>query len=201
MTEKVTLTTQDQIPEYHRGRRSAFTRWLGRSILRLMGWKVEGEFPQERKLIIVAAPHTSNWDFVVGMAAMLALNLRCHWMGKHTIFRKPFRGFMRWLGGIPVYREQPEGIAQQMAGHIQNADAMLLVITPEGTRSKVEEWKTGFVRIASAADCGMMMAALDFVNKRICVGEVYRTTDDVDADVSRVRDYFAQFTPKHPDRF
>ncbi len=201
MNEKLPLITDNDVPSYHRGKRGAFSRWLGRSILRLMGWEVEGVFPQQRKLIIVAAPHTSNWDFVFGMAAILALNLHCNWMGKHTIFRKPFAGMMRWLGGIPVYRERPEGIAEQMAGHIKNADAMLLVITPEGTRSKVENWKTGFLRISSAAECDILLASLDFAKKRIRVGDVFSTSNDVEQDVTRVREYFSQFTPRHPDRF
>ncbi len=198
MTEPV-LQASD-IPEYHRTHHGAFAQWVGRSILRLAGWTVVGHMVTDRKVIITVAPHTSNWDFVFGMSALLALDLRCNWMGKDTLFRQPFAGLMRWLGGIPVYRDRPEGIAEQMAELMRNSDAMALIITPEGTRGYVDSWKTGFLRIAKAADCDVLMGSLDFENKRMTLGDVYKVTDDIDKDIANIKNYYSKFPGKHPER-
>lgn len=194
------LTLAD-VPDYHRAQRGGFSRWFGRTGLRLLGWHVVGRFPSERKLIVVGAPHTSNWDFVVGILMMFALDIRAYWMGKHTIFRKPFGGLMKRWGGIPVYRDNPVGMAEQMAASIRDSDAMLLTITPEGTRKRVEKWKTGFLRIASAANCGVLLASLDFQKKQIQLGDIFQPGDDPDQDVLKVKDYYRQFHPRHPDHF
>ena len=189
------------VPDYHRAYRSRFSRWFGRTGLRLLGWQPVGKVPADRKLIVVAAPHTSNWDFVVGILVILALDIRCFWMGKHSIFRRPFGGFMKALGGIPVYRDNPVGVAEQMAEQIRNSDSKLIAITPEGTRKRVDKWKTGFLRIAKTANCGVLQVSLDFQKKQLMMGGVFWPGDDLEADTARVKEYYRQFSAKHPEKF
>ena len=115
MPNKGYPATQEQVPEHLRGTRGALARCFGRTVLNLFGWRVVGNIPNVKRLLIIAAPHTSNWDFVFAMAAVLGLNLRVRWLGKHTLFKPGVVWFMRWLGGIPTNREQPEDIVQYVA--------------------------------------------------------------------------------------
>jgi len=126
-------------------------RALGLWILRRLHWRVEGEFPDQPRLVVAIAPHSSGWDFVIGAAFLYALGLRVAFIGKHTLFRWPLGGFMRWLGGIPVNRAQPENFAETMAAEFGRRGQMWLVITPEGTRREGAQFKSGFYRIARAA--------------------------------------------------
>lgn len=190
-----------RIPRQHLGNRSRFSRWLGRTILRLLGWRVRGDIPDADRLILVGGPHTSNWDFVVGMSALLAMNMRVHWLGKHTLFRKPYAGFMTWLGGMPVNRAAPGGLAEDVARQIRAEPAMALIITPEGTRSKVEKWKTGFLRIAEAADCTIVIGTLDFSSREIVIGETLQASDDPAADVAYIKACFDRVIPKNPENY
>src|SRR5688500_6388849 len=124
-------------------------RHAGRFVLKVMGgWRVAGPFPDIPKAVVIAAPHTSNWDFIIGIAAKFDLELRVHWLGKHTLFRKPFAPFFRWLGGTPVQMTSSQGIVQQSVSMFENYNQYLLALAPEGTRKRVEEWKTGFYNIA-----------------------------------------------------
>ena len=107
MSEKVTPVSQDQCPEHLRTNRSALTRWFGRTFYRLIGWTLEGKIADVERVLIIAAPHTSNWDFVYGITAVLGINARVRWLGKHTIFKFGLGIVMRWLGGIPVNRDNP----------------------------------------------------------------------------------------------
>src|SRR5690349_18985366 len=133
-------------------RGNAFTEWLGRSMLRVLGWRVEGEVPDVPKAVMVAAPHTSNWDGAITLATALALRLHLHWMGKESLFRWPFRRLMLWMGGIPVRRGTKGGLVQSTAGVFAQQEKFLLVVSPEGTRSATREWKSGFYQIALAAN-------------------------------------------------
>ena len=104
----------DQVPAHLRGNRGLLSRWLGRTVLNLFGWRVDGVIPDVKRVLIIAAPHTSNWDFVFAMAAVLGLNLRIRWLGKHTIFKPGVVCFMEWLGGIPINRADPKGIVESV---------------------------------------------------------------------------------------
>lgn len=189
------------VPKHHQARRWPFTRWWARKLLLASGWKVEGVVPEHSRLIVVAGPHTSNWDFVHGMLVILAINLDIHWLGKNSLFRQPFTALMSWLGGIPVNRDNPQGVVEDIADKFRQADSLSVIITPEGTRSRVENIKTGFLRIAEAADCVLLVATLDFQTKTICLGETFKTSGDVDADVKRILRLFAAVSPKHPNNF
>jgi len=190
------------IPEYHRAHRSSVAQWLGRSLLRLWGgWRVVGDVPAQRRLIIAVGPHTSNWDFFICLAAMLALDMRIHWLAKHSVFRPPLAGLLVRLGGIAVNRGKPEGMAADIAARLNQAEAMMIAITPEGTRKKVARLKTGFVRIARAADCPVLPLILDFQHRELRLHPLFWPTDNADQDAAAIRLLFATATAKIPANF
>ena len=171
------------------------------ALLGVFGWRFEGEVPDRRQLVIVAAPHTSNWDFVIGMAGVFALGLDLHWMGKHTLFRPPFGGVMRWLGGLPIDRRSAHGVVEQMAAEFVRRQSLWLVITPEGTRSKVTRWKTGFWHIARDAGVPIFLAGLDYRRRRLVLGPLWHPGDSLDEDLAGIRAHYHGLTPRHPERF
>ncbi len=189
------------IPPAHRAGRNRFFRWLGRTAYRLMGWKLIGRFPEDDRYIMVFAPHTSNWDFIIGIFAMLGLDLRCNWLAKISLFKPPFGGIMKWLGGIPVDRKNPGTMAEDTAVAIKQSPAVVLLITPEGTRSKVKDWKTGFLRIAKAAECRMLLISMDYRKKAIVLGDVLEPQENYQGQILDIRNYFQQFAPKIPKNF
>ena len=193
--------TPDDIPPHHRANRSAFTRWFGRTLLKLMGWQVEGRFPDERRLVVAGAPHTSNWDFVIAMGVVMALDVKAHWLAKHSIFKFPFKQLFLALGGIPLDRSNTKGVAQQTADRILECDEIIVGIMPEGTRSKVDKWKSGFLRIARAAQCPVMLVSLDFQHKRAKLGDMIEPREDTEQQLVEIKEYFRQFRPRHPEKF
>ena len=201
MTIKSPILEKHQVPEHLRADRSAFTRWFGKTFLRVFGWRVEGSIADAERVLVTAAPHTSNWDAVFGIAAVLGLNVRLHFLGKHTIFVPGLKWFMRWLGGIPVNRQNPEGVIDHVNQLVSKYEGIVIVIAPEGTRKKAEKWKSGFLRIAEANDCKIQMGALDFKNKRIVLGDLYEPTGDNQADIENIKQWYTQFQGKFPDQF
>jgi len=188
MVRKTIPTLGSAIPT--RGWRSG--RALGRLILTVIRWGFEGEVPNVSKGVIIVAPHTSNWDFIVGVGAMLALDLKLRFLGKHTLFDGPLAPMMRGLGGIPVDRTKPgQGIVEEMAERFEKEEELLLALSPEGTRRSVDRWKTGFHRIAHAADVPIMAVALDYGPRRIRFGPVVHPSDDIDRDVGIFVDFSA----------
>ena len=172
-------------------RGNAFSRALGRTLLALGGWRIEGEFPDRPKLVAIVAPHTSNWDFVIGIAAVYALGLRVRFLGKHTLFRPPLGGLMRWLGGVPVNREAPQGLVPQAVEAIDKAGAIFLGITPAGTRSSTRPWKSGFYHIAHAARVPILPIAFDGEHRLIRLFAPFETSGDYDADLPRLLALYA----------
>jgi 1-acyl-sn-glycerol-3-phosphate acyltransferase len=183
------------------GRGNRLSRALGEAVLRLLGWRFEGRVPDLSRCVAIVAPHTSNWDFVVGLAAMLALGLDARWMGKDTLFRRPFGGLMRLLGGTPVNRASPEGIVEEAIERLREADRLFLTLSPEGTRRKVQRWKTGFHRIARGARVPIWPVAFDYTRKVVHLLPAYAPTDDLEADVGRLRSLFSPEMARYPDRF
>jgi 1-acyl-sn-glycerol-3-phosphate acyltransferase len=171
-------------------RGNALTRGLADVGLRLAGWTFEGELPERSKMVIVAAPHTSNWDFVIGVGGMLALDLELRFLGKHTLFDGPLAPLMRGLGGIAVDRTAGSGVVEEMARRFENEEQLLLALSPEGTRSSVDRWKTGFHRIARAAGVPIMAVALDYGPRRIRFGPLVMPTDNMEADIGIFRQFF-----------
>lgn len=172
-------------------RANAATRALGRGVLAAMRFGIEGEVPDLPKLVIAVAPHTSNWDFVVGAAAMFALDLKLSFLAKHTLFRGPFDPLMRWMGGIAVDRGSPEGTVERAVEAFASVDQRVLAVAPEGTRKRVSHFKSGFLRIARAAGVPVLLAALDFGRRRVVLGPLVETTGDVAADLARIEAHFA----------
>ena len=151
-----------------------------------------GDVPDLAKAVIIVAPHTSNWDFPVGVAAMLALDLELTFLGKHTLFEGPLAPLMRGLGGIPVDRSHPgAGVVEEMAARFRAADRLLLALSPEGTRTTVDRWKTGFYRIAAAAGVPIVAVALDWGRREIRFGPVLTPSGDLEADLGLLRVFFA----------
>ena len=171
---------------------------LGRAMLAAMGWRVEGEVPNLPKLVIGVAPHTSNWDFIVGVAAMFALDLRIEFLGKHTLFRGPLGVFMRWIGGIPVDRSNPKGVAAEAVEAFGRVDRRILAIAPEGTRARGARFKSGFLRIARGAGVPVVLAALDYGARCVRFGPAFMPGDDIDAELARAEAHFAPIKGKRP---
>ena len=181
--------------------------WLERLIRRLLllwfkrgGWTIAGQLPPDRKFVIMGASHTSNWDFLVFLGAVHALDRRVHFIGKHSLFRWPLGGFMRALGGIPVDRSASQDLVGQVVAEFDAHDDFILVIAPEGTRSRTTRWKTGFYQIALKADVPILAAGPDFPSKRGVFGPVIRPTGDYARDMKPAFAFFRTLTPKHPER-
>jgi len=173
------------------------------AFLKLTGWKVEGSLPPEaRKSVFIAAPHTSNWDLPYTLMVAFALRLNPYWMGKQSIFKAPFGGLMKWLGGIPVNREQSTNLVAASADAILAADGPLqLIVPPEGTRSKTRYWKTGFYYISMGAQVPIVMAYMDYSTKRSGLGPLFHPTGDVQADMEAIKAFYAPFKGKNATQF
>ena len=182
---------------------NSLLRGFSVAFLRLTGWKIEGSLPRDiSKCVLIAAPHTSNWDLPYTLMVAFALRLNIHWMGKQSLFQPPFRAVMTWLGGIPVNREQSTNLVAASARAIRDAMGQLqLVVPPEGTRSKVRYWKTGFYYIALEAGVPIVMAYMDYANKRSGLGPVFHPTGDVEQDMLSIKRFYAPFKGKNADQF
>ena len=173
------------------------------AFMKLAGWKVEGSLPLNgQKGVLIAAPHTSNWDLPYTLMTAFILGLNVYWMGKAEIFKPPFRGLMMWLGGIPVERDQANNLVAASIDAINAADGPLqLIVPPEGTRSNTRFWKTGFYYIAVGAQVPIVMAYMDYDKKRSGLGPVFVPTGDIEVDMAKIKAFYAPFKGKHADRF
>ena len=178
-------------------------RWGSVAFFRLGGWKVEGALsPQAGKCVLIAAPHTSNWDLPYTLMAAFVFRLHPYWMGKAQIFKPPFGPVMRWLGGIAVRREQSNNLVQASIDALTAASGPVqLIVPPEGTRSKVRHWKTGFYYIARGAGLPIQLTYLDFGGKRLGLGPVFETTGDIDRDMAAIKAFYAPFRGKNATQF
>ena len=165
-------------------------RVLFRFYLWVLGWRVQGQLPDLPKFVIVGAPHTSNWDFVMFLALAFVLKVDVRFMGKAEIFRWPVDGFFRWCGGVPVDRSKHHGLVEQMVQVVHESDQFKLVITPEGTRSKVGQWKRGFYHIAKEAGIPIVTGYVDSRTKTCGIGPTFTPTDDMEADVKTIQAFF-----------
>ena len=179
------------LPEWLPRRGNAFTRTVSQALLGASGWKIEGEFPARPKMVAIVAPHTSNWDFIVGILAVFAIGIRVRFLAKHTLFKGPLGWFMRWCGGMPVNREAPQGFVPQAVEAIASAPAMFLAITPTGTRSSTKPWKSGFYHIAVAARVPIFPVIFDGPGRAIRFLPVFEPSGDYGADLPRLRALYA----------
>ena len=179
---------------------NALSRGIAQSVLNIMGWKVTGSFPEEKKLIYIGAPHTSNWDLVLAISAMQAVGLRCSWMMKKQAFFWPLGGLFKRLGGVPIDRGAKTNIIEQMADWFNSQDKAYLGMTPEGTRSKVESYKYGYLRMAYAANVPIFLIAIDGENKEIALDKVFQLTGDIEIDNTAIKAYVdANYTGIRPE--
>ena len=171
--------------------------------LRLTGWRVEGSLPANTpKSVLIAAPHTSNWDLPYTLMVAFVLRLTPYWMGKASIFKAPFGGVMRWLGGIAVDRSQSNNLVAASAEAIRAADFSLqLIVPPEGTRSQTRYWKTGFYYIAHSAQVPIVMAYMDYATKRSGLGPVFVPSGNIEADMVTIKRFYAPFKGKNSSQF
>ncbi len=177
------------------------TRWLGRLLLNVLGWRIEGPLPDLSKAVIAIAPHTSNWDFIIGMAAVWALDLRANWLGKQSLFTGFGGSLLLKLGGIPVDRSHPEGLLDQVVLAYQRQSQLLLGLTPEGTRKAVTPWKTGCCRIAHAAQIPLVPVALDYSQKQIRVLPHWIPDQDLAKNMLRLSQQYTATMAKNPAHF
>jgi 1-acyl-sn-glycerol-3-phosphate acyltransferase len=185
------------VPRTHGPLAAGFGRWM----LTLAGWKIEGELPDAAKMVLVVVPHTSNWDFLVGLMAKLALRLECRFVAKHSLFWWPFGAFLRTIGGIAVDRSAAGDVVEGAVRAYAARERLVLVITPEGTRSKVERWKSGFHRIARAAGVPIALAVFDYSRRVVRLGPAIAPGDDYERDLAALQAHVAPAMARHPERY
>ena len=166
-------------------------RFLAILVLKLIGWKARGEVLAHQRCVLIGAPHTSNWDFPLMLLVVLKLRLRVFWMGKHTLFPFPFAGLMKWLGGIPIDRSSSHNVVNETVRQYRENDELVVLIPPEGTRSKVERWKTGFYHIANLAQVPILLGYVDAAKKEAGIADFFSPTGDLEKDMQEIRAFYA----------
>jgi len=180
--------------------KSPISQRLARITLRLIGWRTHAIRPHTSRYVIIGAPHTSNWDFGLMLLLMAAEQLPIRFMGKDSLFRGPLGPVMRSLGGIPVNRREHTNLVDQLVAKFDEVDDLIVAITPEGTRSKVSHWKTGFYYIALEAKVPIAMAYLDYGNKIVGVGPNFMPSGDLKADFEIIREFYTGVVGKNPKK-
>lgn len=176
-------------------------RWAAQNFLDATGWVPEGNRPAARRFVLIAAPHTSNWDLAYLLALASVLDVEISWMGKHALFRPPLGWFMRKAGGVPVKRNRSGNLVGQMAKLLRESESLALVVPAEGTRGYVPHWKSGFYHIARAANVPIVMGYLDYARRRGGFGPELYTTGDVGGDMDEIRAFYSDKVGKYPECF
>ena len=188
-----------QIPEQFRASHPILFQKIAKFFLTITGWKFKGDIPRSDRIILVAGPHTSNWDFLLALAFIFGLNLNVFWIGKHTLFKNGLSKIMRKLGGIPVDRASPELLMNEVSHIVKKQQGVIIAISPEGTRKKVERLKSGFLRIAKTTNSQILLAGIDFESKLIHLGKLFEPSGNTESDLLNVHNYFRQFKGKRPE--
>ncbi len=175
-------------------------KWLARKILQLWGWRIEGEAPEPRRFVMIAAPHTSNWDFPLMLLFASAFEIKIRWLGKNSLFNPPFGWFMRLLGGIAVVRHENQNVVSAMASTFEGKDSLVVVVPTEGTRAYADYWKSGFYHIAEQAGVAIVPSYLDYSQKRGGFGPPILPQGDVRADMAKLREFYAPMGGKFPEQ-
>ena len=175
--------------------------WIAKLFLRATGWKPEGAPPAKRRFVLIAAPHTSNWDLFYLLALSEAFDLRISFMMKHTVFRGPFGPLFKSLGGIPIYRHKRGDLVKQMVEAFGERDEFVLVVPAEGTRIRVDYWKSGFYHIAREANVPIVLGYLDYARKRGGFGPAITTSGSIGDDMDVIRDFYSDKSARHPELF
>ena len=164
-----------------------------------MGWRTKGNIPDIKKFVMIAAPHSSNWDFVFFLLIVFKLKLSIHWMGKHSMFKFPFKGLLKRLGGIPIDRSAKSNVVQTMTRAFNRSKQLIVTIAPSGTREKVTTWKTGFYHIARQAKVPIVCGFIDYKHKIVGIGPVFKPTGDMASDMDAIQAFYIQYSGRHQD--
>lgn len=187
------MTRIAAIPPHGPRRGNAFSRWLGRTALRLGGWTIDGDWPDLPRMVIIAAPHSSYWDGVWGIAVELAMGMDIVFMVKKEAFVGPLGWLLHFFGAQPVDRKSPTGVIEQAVAQIRGRERCWFVLAPEGTRRRVEKWRTGFWHIAKRADVPVCMAWFDYPTRRVGIGPQVTLSDNMGADIARIRELYRPY--------
>ena len=171
-------------------RGNVITRGVARLMMLVTGWRFEGALPNLKQFVIIVAPHTSNWDFPIGVMAMYAIGIRGTFLGKDSLFKGPFGFAFRWLGGIPVDRFSKNNVVDQTIEYFKTREQMILALSPEGTRKRIDKWRTGFYWVAVGAKVPIVPVAFDFPRKRWVINAPQEMTGDPARDIPHLRSFF-----------
>lgn len=171
--------------------------WLG---LRLAGWKIKGQPPDTPKYVVIAYPHTSNWDFPLGVAVCVIFRIKAYWLGKDSLFKGPTGPIMKWLGGIPIDRSDAHDVVQQTVNTFNHSDALIVAVAPEGTRSQVHKWKTGFYHIAAGAKVPIVLGYFDYAKKETGCLQSYLPSGDIGKDMLEIKAAYQGIQGRYPDK-
>jgi 1-acyl-sn-glycerol-3-phosphate acyltransferase len=175
-----------------------FLRWISMFILRIFGWKTVRNVPDLPKYVMIAAPHTSNWDFVLTILMAFALDLKIYMMAKKEITEWPMGSAFKWMGVIPIDRSQSNNTVAQAIQLFEENEKLVIVVPPSGTRKKVKKWKTGFYHIANGANIPIVLGFLDYARKSGGLGHVIEPTGDIETDMIEIRGFYADISGKYP---
>jgi hypothetical protein len=175
-------------------------RWQALFFLKISGWRTEGRPPDIPKFVVIAAPHTTNWELPIALALAFAFRIKISWMGKDSLFRRPFGAFFRWLGGIPVDRTKSHGMVDQSIQAFHENERLVLVLAPEGTRSRTKYWRTGFYHIARGAAVPIVLGFIDYRRKVGGIGPMIIPTGDIETDMRTIGAFYANVTGKYPEK-
>ncbi|WP_340198868.1 1-acyl-sn-glycerol-3-phosphate acyltransferase [Ascidiimonas sp. W6] len=174
--------------------------WISKIIFyKILRWKIEGEFPDVKKMVIIVVPHTSWHDFYIGVLLRAIKKIEINFIGKKEIFRWPFGAYFRWMGGAPIDRTSGQDKVKAIAAIFKNREVFRLSLAPEGTRKKVDQWKTGFYYIAIEAEVPIVMVAFDFGTKTVKISEAFYPTDDKEKDFTFMKSFFKGVIGKVPE--
>ena len=160
-------------------------------LFKLIGWKARGKELEQQRFVLIGAPHTSNWDFPLMLVVILKLRLQVFWLGKHTLFQFPVGWLMKWLGGIPIDRSSSHNVVNEIVRQYRENEELIVLIPPEGTRSKVEQWKSGFYHIANIAEVPILLGYVDAANKEAGIADFFSPTGDLQKDMQQIRGFYA----------
>lgn len=173
-------------------------RFVSLLYLKAAGWKLSGDAPAARRFVVIAAPHTSNWDLPMTLAIVFAFRLKVYFLAKHTLFTPPFGIFLRWLGGIAVDRSSAHNFVEHAVKLFSTHDDLILIVPPEGTRKQVRYWKSGFYHIAHGAHVPILLGFIDFKRKLAGFGGTYIPSGNFNADIIEIQTFYAGITGKNP---
>lgn len=190
-----------RIPPQHPAQKcSGFAHYFGRFLIKIFGWRVEGGVPESKHMLIIAAPHTSNWDALFLLGAAYSFGIKVNWLVKNSFFVPVLAQMITFFGGVPVDRSRATNMVSRLADQIRNSDGTNLVVPPAGTRSYTEYWKSGFYRIALEANIPVVCGYLDYDRKVAGLGLTFELSGEVKEDMARIREFYELLVGKYPDK-